>query len=143
MGPELVANGGFDTGESWILGDGWTIADGKATFSHPAEPVEPTMKQTIAVEADHWYRITYTISNLTGMIADLTFGEQDVREVTEDGTYTDTLQLLTSDALLTFNELGSLAPGDGYSVDNVSVREVFPGGGVAVVEMIHRQYEEL
>lgn len=68
LGPEVVQNGGFDTGSGWSLGNGWQITPGPTAETGLAfhnEGASSALSQSPAVPmtAGAVYRVTYTVTN--------------------------------------------------------------------------------
>jgi hypothetical protein len=64
LGPELIANGGFDTDTDWTKGTGWSIAGGLSVkVSGTAASIEQSGR---SFEANCWYQIEFDVSGFSG-----------------------------------------------------------------------------
>ena len=133
LGPELITNGGFDDETGWNLGEAWSIGGGKAVFvSRSPDPVG-TIVQNNVVSPGKTYRVTFTLSDIenigAGVILFAIPGGQSGTLRTENGTYTQDISVTRG---TNFSFIGDAIPGGGtFSIDDVSVREVLPSGGLS------------
>lgn len=125
IGPEMLANGGFDTDTVWTKGLSWAIAAGVATVTTPV--AASALTQAVSPVVGATYRVTFTVSGYVGGAASVRFRNAGANVVTftsaiANGTY-------TADVVLTgaADELAIVAPNSlaSYSVDNVSLKRVF------------------
>lgn len=133
LGPELITNGGFDTPDGWNLGEGWSIEGGKAVFVSPSPDPMGTMVQNNVVSTGKTYRVTFTLSDIenigAGVILFAIPGGQSGTLRTENGTFTEDVSVTRG---TNFSFIGDGIPGGGtFSIDDVSVREVLPSGGLS------------
>ena len=131
IGPELVTNGTFDTDVS-----GWNVsASATAVYNSGKADVERTgsysilFDQQLGLSQGKVYLITYTISNLVGVVFSAygaTANSSTVNEIggqrISDGTYTDTFVSPIDNPYIGF----ATGTGDSFTVDNISVREINP-----------------
>lgn len=118
-GPELVANGTFDTDTAWSKGGGVTITGGKLVFTGVG--VGTGASQTIAAAIGKTYRVRVTVSNWTagsGLWMQIGTGAQYVFTPTASGSFT-----LFVTATGTSLQLVSNAAGTALEVDDLSVQE--------------------
>ncbi|HVT63113.1 MAG TPA: DUF2341 domain-containing protein, partial [Legionellaceae bacterium] len=91
-GRNIALNGGFDSTSNWLLGTGWTIANGVAHQDGTGSAASP-MYEVPSLVAGKAYKITYTISNYggTGSINSQVGSGAASSPHSGNGTYTDTL----------------------------------------------------
>jgi len=125
LGPELLANGGFDSDTVWTKGLSWAIAAGVATIVTPV--ALSSLTQSVSPTIGATYRVTFTVSGYIGGAASVRFRNSGANVVTftgvaANGTY-------TADVVLpgAANEFAIVAPNSlaSYSIDNVSLKQVF------------------
>lgn len=146
LGPERITNGGFDDGTGWSLGAGWSISGGKAVFVSPSPDPVGTMVQNNVVSPDKTYRVTFTLSDIENIGAGVILfaipsGESGTLR-TANGTYTQDISVTRG---TNFSFIGDAIPGGGtFKIDDVSVREVLPGGFILTPDMLEAMgfYEE-
>lgn len=123
LGPELVANGGFDSDTVWAKGAGVTIAAGVATYSGAATNAD-LVTQNISVVSGRTYAVTYTVSSLSGGLS-ARIGSTNGAFYVTAGTRTEYIVAGATGSIA----VGILGRGAGVTqaaIDNISVREV-PG----------------
>jgi hypothetical protein len=98
-----IINGTFDADTNWTKGTGWTISGGKANFSGTATAtLTPTVD--VAIPGGLKYRLTYTISDISGASAGLRYIQAQINpsgsestvtssQITANGTYTLDIEL--------------------------------------------------
>lgn len=86
LGAEKVTNGSFASDTAWTKGANWTISGGVASKSAGASN---NLSQNIMVAAGEVYKITYTVSSLSGGGLTMSIGGQQGRYITANGTYTE------------------------------------------------------
>jgi len=121
LGSELVTNGGFDSGAAWNLGAGWSIAGGVLSFSNPSGTA---VTQAIAFAANKTFKVEFDLSYVSGGGVLVVFsGAGGDGNVTFNASGRIILYIRTtaSRANMQFTGLG----GSVFSIDNVSVREIF------------------
>ena len=120
LGPELVANGGFDSGTDWTLGANTTVSGG--TLNVVAESSASTYPVTVTPWS--WYQITYTIVSVTSGGALVRLGGTASGTLRNTpGTYTESLQALVAGSVIVADVAGARFIG---SIDNISVRKIIP-----------------
>ncbi len=115
----LLSNGAFASAALWGLGDGWTIAAGKATH---AAGTAGNIDQAISFVAGKFYRLGFFVSGMTdGTINPLISGGSDRAgaSVSADGSYLDRIQAVTGNNLFS---LVADADFDG-SIDDAALYE--------------------
>jgi hypothetical protein len=124
LGPELVSNGGFDSGTGWTLGTGWSIGGGVASF---AAGVDNSDAYTTlgATTAGRTYLIALNLTYVSGGALRVIYGSQGVTLSAATGAYS--FRLVTLGAGDTFLRLRALIGASVFTVDNISVREVLFG----------------
>ncbi|MBP6748426.1 MAG: hypothetical protein KA144_02200 [Xanthomonadaceae bacterium] len=123
LGPELLANGGFDSDTVWTKGTGWTIAAGQAVCTTPG--VTSSLSQPYAFIPGRTYQLVIVVSNMTAaalvprgyLVGGVAFSIGST--ITTAGTYT---RLRVATAADTFAIDGSAAAIS--SIDSVSLRLV-------------------
>lgn len=63
IGPELLANTGFDADTVWTKGAGWTISGGAASFN---SATGATLSQTVSTNTGKAYKIEYDFTYVSG-----------------------------------------------------------------------------
>ena len=125
LGPELIANGNFDTATGWTLEVGWSISGGKLV-SAGGNNISPALIAANIV-AGKTYRITYEITSyVSGQVrAELQGGGSDngIARVSA-GVYSELLVAASNRANFRFLAVGGA--GFNGTIDNISVREL-PG----------------
>ena len=136
VGPELVANGTFDTDTDWTKGENWTISGGVATTTAANLAGAPprSLSQAGVFVTGKAYRVRGTVVSSPGRVANTTL-------VLDLGAATPTLITLTAATtypvnfdvvvvapqgnliLRTSSSVGGETP---FSIDNISVKEVLP-----------------
>lgn len=138
LGPELVVNGGFDTDTDWTKNTGWSISDGKAVFS-VLNSGGDDISQHISIVNYKTYRIAFDVSDITGLQVNgsvdlfIQAGGGDGLMVTEDGHYYKdvTIDSETPENCYIYCSVTATPPYTiSFKIDNVSVREVIPDGGI-------------
>lgn len=122
-GPELLANGGFDSDTVWSKGVGWTIGSGVASFSNPTGTL---LAQTVAtLPAGKTYQVEFDLTITAGLGCQILLsggGGSDAGGGTLTGTGRKTATITTTINRTIFNILGL---GNAVlTIDNVSLREV-------------------
>lgn len=121
LGPELVANGGFDTDTVWTKGAGWTIGGGVATkTSGNANDIS----QSITFTAGKSYQLTYDLTRSSGGITPQFLGGTVASGAFRNtsGTYTDIVAEPDGGNIFRFVPTSTFSG----SIDNVSIREINP-----------------
>jgi hypothetical protein len=98
----LLTNGGFDNATGWALGDGWSIASGKAKHAAGAGG---TISQALGFEAGKWYRISLEVSDrVSGDVTpQLVGGSTRAGTVrSANGSHVDRIQAVTGNASFEF-----------------------------------------
>lgn len=118
-GPELIANGGFDSDSNWTKGAGWTIAGGVATKTGGTAS---SLSQTVSLVAGGVYEAIFTITAISAGILAARLSEPVVAgpNRTTAGTFSQTFTAVSGQT--TFS-ISSSTVGAG-SVDNVSLKRV-------------------
>jgi len=138
LGPERITNGGFDDGTGWNLGEGWSIEGDKAVFVSPAPGPVGTIVQSGVVAVGKTYRVTFTLSDVENIgdgviLFAIPSGESGTLR-TANGTYTQDISVTRG---TNFSFIGDAIPGGGtFKIDDVSVREVLPGGFILTPDMM-------
>ena len=119
LGDTIVADGGFDTGLSWLKGTGWGIASGVASIAGSASTNAIT--QTVGTNGKT-YLITYTVTAVSAQGFRAYAGGTNGTIRTTAGTYSE--QLLCGSTNTNIG-IAASAAGTTGSIDNVSVQEVY------------------
>lgn len=122
VGDDLVVNGDFATDSDWTKNN-FTIGSGVAT----ANGTGGFITQTIALEANTNYLITYQVTAITSGNAKCQFrggSAQDGVIHSSAGTYSDVLNSSNNNALAIVS--GGTTPD--ASIDNVTVQKITPDG---------------
>ena len=120
FGSELVTNGDFATNSDWTLQSGWTISNGKAIYDNSATG---TCLQSLDFVVGKKYLINFEISDFT---TDYRFDLYTGVSFIQSAIITSQ----TSFSILFDGDGGNiirfrgLSRGTGFSLDNVSVKEV-------------------
>lgn len=116
LGPEKVANGGFDTDTVWTKGVGWSISGGVATAAGAVSG--QNLGQSAIVEAGKTYLVEATFTITSGSVRMLLTGAGGATRTTS-GTYIDILTPVGGTNL-------AIQPQTAFTgtVDNVSIREI-------------------
>jgi hypothetical protein len=121
-GPELVVNGGFDTGSSWTTGSGWSIGSGVATRVPDAANTD--LLQNVTLAASVTYRVVFTVTARTaGTVTPRFGGGTAVLGTARNaaGTYTEDLVAAAGGNTTFFLRATSTA---NLSVDNISIKRI-------------------
>ncbi len=113
----LLLNGAFDSSASWALGNGWTIASGKAT---KAAGSASSLTQALTTSAGKYYRISFTLSTVTAgsVTPQLTGGTtRSGTARNANGAFIDRLQAVTGNATFAVAATSAFAG----SIDDVAV----------------------
>lgn len=128
---EYIANGDFVTDTIWYKGIvNWTISGGKARFDVPfgASSGGDLLQTNLTITLGQWYDVTYTITDLSGYLSQLTASIGSATDSvgpirTTAGTFTDTLRASSYNLALT----ASSQPGpyfNGYIyLNHVSIKK--------------------
>lgn len=122
LGPELVVNGDFSTGDltGWTdttTGGDWSVVDGKAV---DAGTSAGDLQQTVATEVGAFYQVEFTQSDISNGNPSFKFAGQNITTAqSAPGTYKAIVRAASTSAPVATS--GQLAL---WSVDNVSVRKV-------------------
>ena len=95
----LLSNGAFNSVDAWVLGNGWSIASGKAEHASGAAG---NIDQSIGFTSGKYYRLGFVVDSMTaGTIKPLISGGSDRvgTEIDSDGSYLDRLQAVTGNDL--------------------------------------------
>lgn len=130
LGDELVTNGGFDSEDSWSESGGWgnwSITGGIAVCTGAAY-----LQQNIAIENGKSYQVIFTITQYDGSNIQINLNDAAGSQYSQLGTFSETIIASGGDLLtgLSIYGGGGLVFGESISIDNVSVREILPGGGI-------------
>lgn len=121
LGSELVVNGEFDADSYWTKGTGWSIDNGTANCN--GEQIAVTsLYQNAGLVLGKTYALTYTLLNYSAGSVSLDVGGSVGIDRIADGTYVETLTVVTTNVNAVFNASADFIG----SIDNVSVREVPP-----------------
>lgn len=123
---EKVVNGGFDTDTDWIKNTGWVIGSGVATATNVNGL---SIYQGTTVSPSKWYKVTYTITAITGGAFMGRVGGVNGTPKSSTGTYTEYIMPTTTSAA-GINTFGATSG----SIDNVSVEEVGWAGSQALYD---------
>ncbi|EEW26613.1 LamG domain-containing protein [Rhodobacter ferrooxidans] len=119
LGPELVANGGFDSDTAWTKGAGWTVSGGVATKVPGAGS---SIFQPVGATAGRFYRVSYTATCTAGG-ADIGIGGTGAIKtptISASGSYSAVIfSGLYDQDLKIFANAAFVG-----SIDNISVREL-------------------
>ena len=119
FGPELVSNGGFDSGDDWSLGGSGppTISGGAL---RGAGTSEGSAFQPVAITAGKIYRLSYTIVSITTGFVDIEVGLNVSSQRSAAGDYVEYIVAGAADS-----NIGVALPSfTDAVVDNVSLKEV-------------------
>lgn len=111
LGPELITNGNFNNGSTgWILGTGWTVSSGVATFTPGTNAY---IYQSISGVAGKTLKVTLTVIQGTAVLGSSTYGVTTSLGV---GTHTLYVKPVINEFSIWANSL--------TSVDNISAKEL-------------------
>jgi len=114
--PELVTNGGFDTGDDWTPGNNWSISAGVLSGTGAQSNTAQSIGHTIGFT----YQITYTILNYSAGSVAVYVGQGAATARSANGTYTELVTPVNNSNLVIDGQGGGFT-GD---IDNVSVKLV-------------------
>ena len=120
FGSELITNGDFATDSDWTLNAAWTISNGKAIYDNSASQ---SCEQSLNFEVGKKYLVNFEISDFTTNYRfDVYTGVSFIQSaiITNQTSYSI---LFDGDGGNKIRFRG-LATGTGFSLDNVSVKEV-------------------
>ncbi len=120
LGAEKVTNGDFATDSDWTKGANWTISGGKASKSSGAIN---NLSQDISAVAKETYKITYTISNVSGGNFYIEAGSVAGNEQGSNGTFTEYIIAKDTDDL----KFVPVAAATTFDLDDVSVKKILAG----------------
>jgi len=120
LGPELVINGSFDSGASWVAQYGWTISGGSANSAGGSSLV---YQANASILLNHYYEIAFEITNYVSGTVRPYVGATPTYGAYVSGNGVHTFRLT---AAINGNEYGFSSSAFVGSVDNISVREI-PG----------------
>lgn len=122
LGPELVANGGFDSATGWTLGTGWTISGGVATFDPTGQAANSDIYYTLPSAKDSAAIYDVSANGAFGVILAVTAGGAIKVTGTVSGRTAGTIRILSASGRIYIRALN----GTGFngSIDNISVREI-------------------
>jgi hypothetical protein len=121
LGPELVANGGFDSDTAWTKSAGATISGGAGVFAAVAN--NQGFSQTVALTPGARYQVTYTVTSFSsGGLKVYLNGATSAGIRTVPGTYREILVAGSVNALIGVFANGATTA----TIDNISIREL-PG----------------
>lgn len=140
LGPELVTNGGFDSGDNWNLFGGPVIDSGKLTLT---TLLVGTANQIIGIVSGKTYQVVFEVSsynNPSDNTIECKLGTSEPAiDINGNGNYSENVLYNAGDSFIGFRcvlneELFSC------KIDNVSVREVLSGGGGTLIENYYEHY---
>jgi hypothetical protein len=123
LGPELILNGGFDSGSNWTPGAGWSIAAGLATAAAVAVGIGVSQVIT-SLLVGKTYRVTFTVTGyVSGNVRAVIVGAPVTPGTTRaaNGTYTQDLTVLATSTSFAMRPVSVAFTG---SIDNISIRQV-------------------
>jgi hypothetical protein len=88
-GADLVLNGSFASDTNWVKGTNWAIGTGDASCIQAGASTSSLSQVSIVATAQTEYRLTYTVSELSGTAAAIqpSLGNSVLTSRTADGTY--------------------------------------------------------
>ena len=133
LGAEKVTNGGFADGTGWTITApaGWVISGGKAIYAY--SPYNRIIRQNMAITLNHYYRLKFTIADITVAAAIGFYGTNFTFATpfhgTPDGYPAQTAgdKVYYIKCINTETELvvyGLPAIGVSFSLDNLSLKEI-------------------
>ena len=125
-GSELVTNGDFSTDTNWVKGNGWTIANGKATCTNGNANLA-IRTGSLSITNGKIYKVQFTVldyssGNISVYLGNNGESDSFLGGFNSNGTYTVHHRLTNSVANYLIFRNGT--SGSNYSIDNVSVKEV-------------------
>ena len=125
-GSELVTNGDFSTDTNWVKGNGWTIANGKATCTNGNANLA-IRTGSLSITNGKFYKVQFTVLDYSSGNISVYLGNNGVSDsflgnFNANGTYTVYHKLTNSVANYLLFRNGT--NGSNYSIDNASVKEV-------------------
>jgi hypothetical protein len=120
--PELVTNGTFDTDSNWNKGTGWTISGGVASVSGTAS--RQYLQQNITgITLGKIYQLKFEVVSITSGSVKIFQGSgaYSLPSASTTGTFTRTYASASTSNIFFYGD-----PGDDFSIDNISVKEI-PG----------------
>ena len=128
LGPELVANGGFETDANWTFNPEWSFSGivFKAVIQGPAS--DDVLSQEISIVSGKTYYVTLIALVQNNATAKVRAGTGSWTNIT-DGSNAHSIVAGSTGSLL---EIQSMCPqlSDAVTIDNVSVKEIL--GGMAI-----------
>jgi hypothetical protein len=120
LGPELAANGGFDTSDGWSLGAGWVISGGVATATAATSGNAVFRASPDNCPSGKIYRVAFTVSGYSAGALCGRVGGVNGPNVTANGSYVQTITSNGSSVNLAVITTVTFTG----TVDNISVREI-------------------
>lgn len=123
LGPELIANGSFDTPTDWDLDADWSITGGQAVYT-PGGAVNNCSQTSLGLVDGNTYRVSFDYTN-TGVLR-LRFGQNNDTTTISDasGTFTQDISLNLGGSFVDVIRFRPNASTTALTIDNVSVRQV-------------------
>ena len=86
LGVDIVTNGDFSSGTGWAVTAGVAVSGGKLNFTAAANGSD--VRQTSKLTVGNWYKVTYTIDSISGMVRFFDSAVTGANHTTA-GTYTE------------------------------------------------------
>lgn len=134
VGTNYISNGTFATTNDWTLGTGWAIGSGDATYTNTIAGTGSISQASIGLTSSVWYRLIYTVSELSGTDATITptLGNAAMTARTANGTFTEDVFFAGTDTLTFELTSGSAATG---TLDNVIMYQKPNPGWVDFIDL--------
>lgn len=128
IGPELIINGGFDGQPPWFIQGSWTISGGTANYLDSANRY--IQNPNVIMQQGLDYKLSFNVQRLVGSHADITV-TNELTELITGSSYlpysNDHHDFFFNCAfdVADFRFWANVSSSGTFSVDNVSVRQIF------------------
>lgn len=118
VGTNFLVNGGFDTANGWIVGTGWTISDGIATFNNTSGATQ-SINRSAPSATGKWYLIEFDLGISNGSV-DVAYGGSSAVRFSVSGRCRFLHYRINNYGLYFYALNGAVG-----SIDNITIKEWF------------------